>query len=554
MMKNKALIVFSGLLLLAGCAQMGQLALKLMTSKEKDLTKMATVGLYQSNLYSFDIKTMTTDQLKESHEGQSMVGVQFIKTEGYGFLDLDGTVLINGDTIKTATGGVYYTYLDKANRKPVKIDIHSVSGQKTSFEIAPAASFSIKSINGKTSDFVVDLTKDLVLEFDLPAAAKGKLMAVGMISKMPGGQEFNDFQTFHAASKVTIPAGSFKSTRITGGDLVGKSVIGFLKENQYLKVELIEESRAKLEPVPYFRKRSSYLDTRPVKVVGETQGYAYFKASGKVEVKDEKPFMFEGTAATGFYGASLEAKKLRIGIASLGVYANLFKQSTSKSSTTVGDIEYTKTTITTYQFPQLDDKYWDEYLSGVYADFKKLLQSYDVEVVDIDKVMADKNYSLFHDVENKNTKEIFSKNYKGAKRLSIAGISEIGEQTATAGITDDLPKPKLLSSLNVDAIVTLSLNFAVAGDANKVVLYPSANILIEGFTLPDKSSVSNWYDGGGRRGKGVPFSKEDFKNTAALNRILQKDMVMKGIKALLDDLIVKQREAQVAESWNLMKK
>lgn len=553
-MKNKALIILSGALLLAGCAQIGQLALKLMTSKEKDLTKMATVGIHQSNWYSSDIKTMSTSSLKENPEGKSMVGVQFIKTEGYGVLELDGTVLINGDTTKSVGGGVYIQFLEKGNTKPVKVDIHSVSGQKTSFEIAPAASFSIKSINGKTSDFVVDLTKDLVLEFDLPAAAKGKLMAVGMISKVPGGQEFNDFQTFYAAPKVTIPAGSFKSTRISGGDFVGKSVIGFIKENQYLKVELIEESRAQLDPVPYFRKRATYLDTKPITLIGESQGYAYFKTSGEIAVKDEKPFKYEGTAASGFYGGSLEGKKIKIGIASLGVYASLFKQKKSESSSKVGDIEYITTTITTYQFPQLDDKYWDEYMGGVYSDLKKLLQSYNVEVVDIDKVMSDKNYALFYDVENKNTKEIFSKNYKGAKRLSIASISEIGDQTATAGTTDDLPKPKLLNSLGVDAIATMSLNFSIAGDANKVVLYPSAHVLIEGFSLPDKSTVSNWYTGSGNRGKGVPFSKEEFKNTAALDRILQKELLMKAMKTLLDDLVVKQREAQVAESWNMMKK
>lgn len=131
-------------------------------------------------------------------------------------MELDGTVIIDGDTAVFQSGGVYTKFLEKPDGKAHKIEIHSASGQKSSFEIAPAPSFKLKAINGKTSDFEVDITKDLVLEFELSPQARGKLMSVSMISSMPGGRDFNEIQPFYAAPKVTIPAGSFKSTQISG--------------------------------------------------------------------------------------------------------------------------------------------------------------------------------------------------------------------------------------------------------------------------------------------------------------------------------------------------
>ncbi|TNE74513.1 hypothetical protein EP331_01630 [bacterium] len=554
-MFKKLSLIGGAVFVLAGCAQIGALALKLMTSKEKDLSKMAVVGMYQSNLYSKNIKTMGTDFAKYWEDGKSMVGLQFIKTEGYGVLDLEGTVIVGGDTAKSQGGGVYSVFVDKDDRSPKKIEIHSLSGQTSSFEISPAPMFTIKSINGKSSDYEVDLTKDLVLEFNLGKDAKGKLMLVSMISKMPGGQEFNGIQPFHAAEKVTIPAGSFKSTQVSGGGIGGVDVVKFITEGNYLKVDLIEEDRLTVEPHPYARRKSAHLETVPVKVTGEIKAYAQYRVDGEVDVKDEKPFKYYGSAANGYYAASLEAKKLRIGIASLGVSASLFKQTKDVSeSKRLDGARVITTTITTYQFPQLDDKYWDEYMKGIYDGFRAILTKYNVEVVDIDNVVADPNYEKFYAVEDKNNKELFRKNYKNSKRLSSLGLLEIGDQTATAGITDDLPKPKLIQSMNLDAVAYVNLNFTIGGDNNAVVLYPSGNVLIEGRNIVDKSTVQNWYSVSADRGKGVPFNEKEFTNVAALNRILQKDMILASFDKAISELVAKQREAQVAESWNVMLK
>jgi hypothetical protein len=548
-------LVALSILVIAGCAQVGSVVLKLMTAKEKDLSKMAIVGTYNTNLYPKAVETLSVNYAKNWEDGGSAVAVQLIKTEGYGFLQLDGDVLINGDTAKYESGGVYMVFVDKNDRSPKKVELISKSGQKAHFEIAPAPTFSIKSINGKTSEAQIDVTKDLVLEFNLPREAKGKLMLVSLISSFPGGKDFNNFQSFYASEKVVIPAGSFKSTQISGGDLMGKNVVDYVKENQWLKVELVEESRAELTPFPYFRKKSVCIDTKPVSITGELESYAYYRTKGEIDVKeDEKPLKYEGSVMQGYYAPSLEVPKLRIGIASLGVYADIYKQDKSESRSKVGDVEYITTTITTYQFPKLDDVYWDEYMGGIYADFKKILESYGVEVVDIDKIMNDPNYARFYDVENKNTKQVFKKNYKNSKRISIESVSEIGDQTATAGATDDLPKSMLLKSLGLDGLASLSLNLTIAGDDKNVVLYPSFSYLLEGKGLVDYSSVGTWYQASGRRSKGVPFSESEFTNVAALNRILQKDLVVSAIEKSLKELVEKQRQSQVKQTWMMMKK
>ncbi|NCP84164.1 MAG: hypothetical protein GW809_04280 [Bacteroidetes bacterium] len=553
-MFKKYSVLLITVIILASCAQIGTLALKFMTAKEKDLSKMAVVGQYQTNVYPKEVNTLGMKYAKNWEDAGSAVIVQFIKYEGIGMFQLDGTVLVNGDTAQYEMGGVYVAWLNKNDKSTKKVEIHSNSGQKTSFEIAPAPVFSIKSINGKTSDYEVDLTKDLVLEFDLSKEAKGKLMVASMISSFPGGTDFNNFQPFYAAKKVVIPAGSFTSTQVSGAGLGGKNVVEFIKENQWLKIELYEETRADLEPTPYFRKRSTHMDTKKITLKGDIESWVYYSAKGEIPVADEKPLKYEGSATQGYYGGTLEIPKLRIGIASLGINASLFKQTTSKNSRTVGDIEYVTTTITTYQFPQLDDVYWDEYMKSLYLDYKKMLESYGVEVVDLDKVMADPNYDSFFVEEAKNTEMIFQKYYKNSKRLSVKSISEIMSQVKTGGITDDVPKAKLLKSLNVDAIATLSLNFTIAGQLDKVVLYPNYAFMIEGKGLADYTSVTSWYQGSGYRSRGVPFSEAEFTSVAALNRILQKDIIMQGIKNSVEELVAKQRKDQVKDVWKLMQK
>lgn len=80
LMLKKYLLPILAIIVLAGCAQVGALALKLMTFKEKDLTKMAVVGMYQNNVYPKSVNTTSTNFAKEWQDGATLVGVRFIKT------------------------------------------------------------------------------------------------------------------------------------------------------------------------------------------------------------------------------------------------------------------------------------------------------------------------------------------------------------------------------------------------------------------------------------------------------------------------------------------
>ena len=129
-MFKKYSVLLITVIMLASCAQIGSLALKLMTAKEKDLSKMAVVGQYQTNLYPKEVNTLGMKYAKKWEDAGSVVMVQFIKYEGIGLFQLDGTVLVNGDTAQHEMGGVYAAWVDKNDRSPKKVEIHSNSGQK----------------------------------------------------------------------------------------------------------------------------------------------------------------------------------------------------------------------------------------------------------------------------------------------------------------------------------------------------------------------------------------------------------------------------------------
>lgn len=78
-MMKKYVGLLSVLILFSSCAtiqtKMGEVAMKLMTKKEKDFGQIAALGLYQSNMYSPETG-ITLGSGADWQEGQTLVGVQ----------------------------------------------------------------------------------------------------------------------------------------------------------------------------------------------------------------------------------------------------------------------------------------------------------------------------------------------------------------------------------------------------------------------------------------------------------------------------------------------
>ena len=78
---------------LSGCAAIGKFAGGFLTATTADLSVCAVQGMYMSNLYPQDTKTVEMDYVGDQwKEGRAGVAVSFYKRDGIGFYKVDGTI------------------------------------------------------------------------------------------------------------------------------------------------------------------------------------------------------------------------------------------------------------------------------------------------------------------------------------------------------------------------------------------------------------------------------------------------------------------------------
>jgi hypothetical protein len=159
-MKTKSLFVIAvvvlPLILLSGCAALGKLAAGMMTSTTSDLSVCAVQGMYITNLYPRETKTIEMDYVPADWQpGKSGVAVSFFKREGIGFYKVDGAVTMDGDTLPYLANGVYSIYFDKSDGKSKKISITTSTGQKAQFTIQAPKSVKLVSVNGSNSNVIL---------------------------------------------------------------------------------------------------------------------------------------------------------------------------------------------------------------------------------------------------------------------------------------------------------------------------------------------------------------------------------------------------------------
>lgn len=555
---KKIIIGFFGVsLFLASCAtiqnKIGDVALKFMTKKEANFSNIAAIGMYQSNLYSLETG-ISMGSKADWEEGQNAVGVQLVKPDGsIGFINLDGTITIDGVTAVEYGGGVYMALFDANDNRPKTVELTSSNGEKTSFNISPAPAISIKSINGMSQGATIDLNTPLELELEYNSAAKGKRIVISLITKAVGAKGFANFQSVLIDNKVTIPAEAFMHKHITGGGPTGKDVTNWQKGENHLQISIVNYERdASGQPFSYFRKESKSYDTVPVTVTGDAGGRTWVKANGDSEEASGK-FKYSATASNAWYARPLNTKIDRIGVSSLSVSGTLFKQEveTSERDNYSSGYREITTTTTTFQFPELDDQYWNQYLENMYADLTGLLKNeYGASVVDVNQITANPIYDEFYTPDEENTMEYIAKNLRNTKRLIPRSIGEILGERTTAMIADGETTPRLIRDMNMDAFMDVVINYQVAGgEGNKIVLVPNVSYRIIGQTQAFDGTSNVWLQGT-IQGPGIPFSEAEFSDLNALNRIGQKDVIIKLIKQSIADLTSKQSEFGYDKVWN----
>ncbi|MEQ9310043.1 MAG: hypothetical protein RLN90_11375 [Balneolaceae bacterium] len=534
--------------------QIGKVALKLMTKKEKDFSKIAAIGKYDLNLYSTDVGISMLGT-EDWEAGQNAVGVQFVKPEGgIGVISLDGTVTIGGIEAASYGGGVYMVLLDGDDRSPKTVRIENVDGESTEFTLNAPPTVSIKSINGKSEGAEVNLNESLEIELDYDPSAEGKRVQIALITSAVGAKGFAYFQSTLVKGKVTVPSDAFKHKHINGGGPTGKDVTKWVKGDNHLQVTLIEQDRSeRAEPFAYFKKVNTVYDTVPVTVTGDTEGRSYVRVKGDSEEASGE-FTYEASASNAWYARPLNTNIKRIGISSLSVSGTLYKQEveTSERDNYLTGYREITTTTTTFQFPELDDQYWDQFLENMYADLIGLLENeYGASVVDVNQITSNQIYDEFFTPKDENNEEYIAKNLRDTKRLIPNSLGEILSEATTAMVADGGTLPRLIRDMNMDAFMDVVINYQVAGgEGNKIVLLPNVSYRVTGHTQAFDGTANTWVQGS-IQGPGVPFSENEFSDLNALNRIGQKDVIIKLIKQSIAELTSIQAEFGYDNVWNV---
>lgn len=555
-MLSKKILVLGLATLVLSCAtmqqQIGKVALKFMTKKEADFSNIAAIGQYTTNVYASDIG-ITTLGTEDWEAGENLVGVQLVKPVGaIGVIALDGTVTVDGMEAKSYGGGAYYARFDANDKSPKKVVLTSSNGETTEFEISGLPSIKIKSVNGNSTKATVNLNSPLEIELEYDSALEGKRVVVSLITNAVGATGFANFQSAIVGNKITVPADAFKHKNIAGGGATGKDVTNWVTGENHLLVTILESDRSTSgQPFPYFKKEMRSNDIMSVTVTGNADGRAWVKINGDSQESSGK-FKYTATSSNAWYARPLNTNIKRMGISSLSVSGTLFKkevETSERDNYSSGYREIT-TTTTTFQFPELDDQYWNQFLENIYADVTSTLRSeYGVSIVDVDQITSNPIYDEFYTPEDENSKEYIAKNLRDTKRLIANSLGEILGDRTTVLIADDGPASRLMRGMNMDAFMDIVINYQVAGGKdNTIVLIPNVSYSVSGQTQGYDGTANVWFSGN-IQGPGVPFSESEFSDLNALNRIGQKDVIVKLINQSIKELSEEQNKFGYQTVW-----
>jgi hypothetical protein len=178
-----------------------------------------------------------------------------------------------------------------------------------------------------------------------------------------------------------------------------------------------------------------------------------------------------------------------------------------------------------------------------------LRNDYGASVVDVDQITSNSIYDEFYTPEDENSKEYIAKNLRNTKRLVPNSLGEVLGDRTTALIADNGTSARLMRDMNMDAFMDVVINYQVAGgENNTIVLVPNVNYRVSGQTQGYDGTSNVWFNGN-IQGPGVSFSEAEFSDLNALNRIGQKDVIVKLIKKSIKELSDKQNEFGYQTVW-----
>jgi hypothetical protein len=560
----RTIIVFVTLLAISACSVVspivGDYAARLVSTKESDFSKMSVSLITSSNLDPIDKIANTRSQQQNWINGGSAVAVFTTNPQGFGLISFDGDVLIDSEPATVMSLQNFRIY-EPGTTGRKNVIMRNAAGQELNVDVTIPPNIRITTVNGRSlEDVTLNLQEPLTLTLEYDRALEGKTAVVSLVSNtgLPMGTNlYNNVASFAVAPEVTIPAGAFQNPHTSGGITVtGSSSVKFRDDN-YLRIKVTQIEHPATNPgfAQYRLVQDSY-DTVPVTITAQPDGIR-----NSISVSDKRSFegingdyRYHAMTANGYHGVPLSGQRSRIGIASLSVSANLFSETTSTSSReniSAGTITYT-TITTTYRFPQLDDVYWNQFLSNVHGDITRVLEQNGVTVVPTERFTQSPVYAEFFDVREENTELLLRKTYGNTKRLVPVRLGETLANMEAVNFMPEIGRDiRLLRDAGADAFLSVDLNFQVAGGPNNtVVLIPRLNYTLTGRSIAGDGAVSQFANGV-ITGVGVPFSEADFQDVNGLDRATQRARLMQLMQDSITGLTDSQLAMNAIEAWSV---
>ena len=540
--------------------RIGNVTGNLMTSKTDRLDGVVAKINYICGMYPTYLNTSETKYLPEgTYEGDYLLSVSFLKGDGIGMYEVAGNLSAEGQDMDYVGLGSFGTKFPIAKVTPVELQINTEGGDQANFILNPIPGVDIISVNEETSLPILDLSEDLVLEYNNPAGSEGTTLRVSLLTDVMGARALNHFADFEITEagrkKVTIPKEALANPEIAGQLNAGQ----FNKGENYLILERVKILNKEDYPEGTSVGDLSASDitiksfaTMPVIVKGKQEEGIITNLKVRYKSPDKKnQYQFNKPNAN--YGIPF-SEASRFGLVSFTMSARTFHQETETSTSYGPYYVTTTTTTTTLEFPQLPDDHWEYVMENIYQDVVEFFKTeYNVEFVPVENVTQTSQYENLFTADQGNTYSEVKMSYKGTKRNVPQGFSEIFGSAST-NFTADNPTVNMMKDAgDLDGLVSMNMNLAIAeNSAGNIILVPSFQITIQGRDEGRNDKLGTYVDGYILRSTGEPFNAEMVKaNKDDLLRVCSFDQIMLMTKDGLQSLREKEVEMGYDRIWSI---
>lgn len=441
----------------AGGAVAGATGMVATTNSLEEVDIIASVG---TNIYPKSLGLMFNDFLGGSWvDYGDFCMLMLASKDGYKFYKYGGSIKVGDQSMKHVSLGIH-TSIEEPKTGNKKIVFEKNGSVEGSFEVERASkNIKLVSINGQKENVKLDLTKDVVLEFENYRNDPDALLRIDLVYTVIGIRTLGLVCYVKPADKVIIPAEAFRNIETENKGISFNNT--YLAISEQWLTKSINNTGAIKDPLNVITGSN---DGKWVTITNKNdQLYGIkFNSSNTLSGKTVDVNVLKKNAA---YAMPISfAKKVAVATMSMQGTTYLYETTTNRWQQT----ETTKE----IKFPQLPDSWLDETLHDLY---NRIVSTYtEVAGGEVLPAEAITNCASYNDAQRffkdeMNSADQFLRSYKGltpVKNLSSQSMKINGENA-------------LLKDANADAL--LKVNFALQLSTDKkAMMTPYLSIEMDG--------------------------------------------------------------------------